>query len=314
MRIQTYNHTTRGSALLISLVILILVTLLTTVFLEVIWTSSKNVQGIEASNASYYRAIWVVEQQLIDPNVSKKTPWNIASLTEGSVWSGTWRSLTVQTGSSIMPAAWFWNSPYDDDYNIISLGAPVQIVIPPLLGTWSNVTFEFRVPNVSSTSWTGIDNAMNSSWIILWTLWYSWASIYASGETQIFKWNDVNAPMTTFSSFSGITNTGSVISVGWFYSSPEYLWNNGSNCNPYNCTLKLSMIRPVRTSWAYPRWLADWRSLPFLEYKINFNGVNVPSQFMTLDASAYAYGFQRTRRIRIPQITTNTALDFAVLQ
>lgn len=35
---------------------------------------------------------------------------------------------------------------------------------------------------------------------------------------------------------------------------------------------------------------------------------------MTLDATAYAYGFQRTRTIRIPQVTTNTALDFAVLQ
>lgn len=35
---------------------------------------------------------------------------------------------------------------------------------------------------------------------------------------------------------------------------------------------------------------------------------------MTLDATAYSYGFQRTQVINIPQITTNTALDFAVLQ
>jgi hypothetical protein len=30
-----------------------------------------------------------------------------------------------------MPEAGKGNSPYDDDYNIISLGNPVQIVIPP---------------------------------------------------------------------------------------------------------------------------------------------------------------------------------------
>ncbi|MFZ2255750.1 MAG: hypothetical protein WAW59_02590 [Patescibacteria group bacterium] len=53
--------------------------------------------------------------------------------------------------------------------------------------------------------------------------------------------------------------------------------------------------------------------MPFLEYKITFN-IPVPSQFMTLEATAYSYGFQRTKTVRIPQITTNTALDFAVLQ
>jgi hypothetical protein len=83
MRIPIYHHSSRGSALLISLIILILVTLLTTVFLEVIWSSSKNVQGIEASNAAYYQALGIVEEQLIDPVVSKKSPWNIREKKEG---------------------------------------------------------------------------------------------------------------------------------------------------------------------------------------------------------------------------------------
>lgn len=65
------------------------------------------------------------------------------------------------------------------------------------------------------------------------------------------------------------------------------------------------MIRNIQTS--------DGRSLPFLEYRIHFDSA-VPSQYMTLDATAWAHGFQRTYTVRIPQITTNTALDFAVLQ
>lgn len=35
---------------------------------------------------------------------------------------------------------------------------------------------------------------------------------------------------------------------------------------------------------------------------------------MIIDASGRVNGYTRTRRILIPQITTNTALDFAVLQ
>ena len=59
--------------------------------------------------------------------------------------------------------------------------------------------------------------------------------------------------------------------------------------------------------------LTDGRSLPFLEYKVEFNAP-IPSQFMTLDAKGYYGGYLRERRIRIPQITANSALDFAVLQ
>ena len=67
------------------------------------------------------------------------------------------------------------------------------------------------------------------------------------------------------------------------------------------------MIRSVKT--------ADGRDLPFLEYKITLVGdASVPSQFMTLDAKGYYGGYLRERQVRIPQITTNTALDFAVLQ
>lgn len=303
--------------MLISLIVMILITLLTTVFLEVIWNSSKNVQGIEASNAAYYQALGIIEEQLIDPEVTKQAPWNIKPASEANP-SGTGRFLTVSTGGTSVPVVNQWNSPYDDDYNIISLGEPVQIVIPGGVD-WNNVNFEFRVPKVSSDSGTWVVATMSNSWVILWTLGYTGASLYASGETQIFRWSDINIlNNNNFSSFSGITNTGSALSVSDFYSNLSYLWTSGAKCNPYNCTLKLSMIRSVMTS-ATPGGTHDWRTLPFLEYRINFDvsgpsSIRVPSQFMTLDASAYAYGFQRTTRVRIPQITTNTALDFAVLQ
>ena len=108
--------------------VLVLVTVLTTVFLEVIWDSSKNVQGIESSNVAYYRATGIIEEQLMDPSVSKSTPWNVSPKIENLVSTG--RSLIVATGSSIMPSSGYGNSPYDSNYNLISLGQPLQIVIP----------------------------------------------------------------------------------------------------------------------------------------------------------------------------------------
>ena len=54
--------------------------------------------------------------------------------------------------------------------------------------------------------------------------------------------------------------------------------------------------------------------MSFLEYKISNLGTVIPSQYMTIHAEGYAYGFLRSRDIQFPQITTNTALDFAVLQ
>ena len=95
------------------------------------------------------------------------------------------------------------------------------------------------------------------------------------------------------------------MTLNTFYTTDGYLGTNGANCGGYSCTLKLSLIRPVP--------LADGRTIPFLEYKITFPK-SVPSQHMILNTKAYSYGFFRSSTIRIPQITTNTALDFAILQ
>ena len=68
------------------------------------------------------------------------------------------------------------------------MGEPVQIVIPNGI-TWSNVFFYFRVPSIpGEASLTGSNSA---SGIILWTFGYSGASLYASGDSDIFKMNDI---------------------------------------------------------------------------------------------------------------------------
>lgn len=238
----------------------------------------------------------------MEDGVSKKTPWAVMNRSQTNTLTG--KILKVLTGSTIMPATGYGNSPYNDDYNLISLGQPVQIVIPNWI-TWTNVSFEFRVPQIWTSS-TGVSTP-TGSWIILWTMWYTWASLYASGESNIFIADNINKYNTGYlSSRAWTTNSGSSLQFTDFYTDASFLGPTGSKCNNYACTLKLSMINSILT--------ADNVTLPFLEYRINFWSVVVPSQYTILDATAYSYGFQRSRVIRIPQVTTNTALDFAVLQ
>jgi hypothetical protein len=274
---------------------------MTTNFLERIWTFNQTSKGIEASNVAYYLAEWLVEQQLIYTGVTKYQPWNIQPFNE-TIGSNTGRALRAITGAFIVPSLWNGNSPFDSNYSIVTLGNPIQLVIPNGLN-WGDVIFDFRVPRIGSGG-IAINPAYNGSGFILWTLGYTGASLFASGETNIFQWVDINIPTSTrFWSFQGISNSGSNLSVGSFYNdiSNEYLGTSGVKCTGLVCTLKLSLIRPVP--------LSDGRVIPFLEYRINFGTGN-----MIIDSEAYSYGFFRSKTVKIPQITTNTALDFAILQ
>ncbi len=82
---EILHHTLRskrGSALLVSMIILILLTITSTVFLEKIWTFSQTSKGIETSNVAYYNALGLIEEQLIYTGVTKYQPWNIQNLTD----------------------------------------------------------------------------------------------------------------------------------------------------------------------------------------------------------------------------------------
>lgn len=209
----------------------------------------------------------------------------------------------------MMPEIGKWNSEFDKDWNIIGMGEPVQIVIPAWLGDWSSVNFYFRVPPIpGELSSTG----SNSTWgIILWTFGYSGASLYASGETNIFNMkDDITGSVRKILNYSWQTNTGSSFRFDNFYGdATSGVGPNGTKCTAsFQCTLKLSMIRPFINNMD-----SSPKTYSFLEYKIEFP-TRIPSQYMIIDSSSSIYGYIRSRQVRIPQITSNTATDFAVLQ
>ncbi len=298
----------KGSALLISLIVLTLVTVMSTVFFEKLFRLSQASEGIENSNIAYYKALWIIETAMNATTVDKFSPWNIQRSSTWGNYYTSWANLEVTTGSSIVPAPWKGNSPYDPDYNIISIGEPVQLVIPNGLNNWGTVFFQFRIPQISATSSTGVAPSWTNSWYILWTFASSGASLFASGEANVFLWSELNNTNQTLATRNGRSNSGSSATLWDFYFAGWFLWNDGAYCVNYQCTLKLSLLRPVPTTNSN-------RTMNFLEYKITFPATaQIPSQYMNLRAEWYTYGFLRQRTFQFPQITTNTALDFAVLQ
>ncbi len=295
----------RGSALIIGLIIAVLLTIMATSFLEKILNLGQTSWGINNSAQAYSLATGLIEEQLMDPLMTKAEPWNIPPASEGSATSDTGRTLVVNTGGVTLPNLGKWNSPFDSDWNIIGMGEPVQIVIPDGIPNWNpDVKFYFRVPKISGQWSTGALASISNSGIILWTFWYSGASLYASGETEIFVGSEIDSGFHYLALKEGFTNTGTASTFQDFYT------NYWSNCVNYQCTLKLSMIRPFLTDDS-----SNPQSFSFLEYRIEFpTGMNIPSQYMIIDSTSYVYGYLRSRQVRIPQITTSTATDFAVLQ
>lgn len=67
---------------MVALIIVILITVMAMTFLEKIIRLSKTTGGIENSAQAYTLATGLIEEQLIDPNMTKKQPWNILNKTE----------------------------------------------------------------------------------------------------------------------------------------------------------------------------------------------------------------------------------------
>lgn len=307
---NTLISSRKGSALIIGLIITVLLTIMTTSFLEKILNLGQTSGWINNSAQAYSLATWLIEEQLMDANMTKESPWNILTKTEGTVTSDTWRTLSANTGGEIIPNFGRWNSSFDSDWNIIGMGEPIQIVIPEWINPtdWlsgGDIKFYFRVPKINGQVWdTGALATIAWSGIILWTFWYSGASLYASGETNIFTLWEIDGGAQYLGWKNWLTNTWISINFQNFYNT---YW---SHCIWYQCTLKLSMIRPFLTNDS-----SNPQSFSFLEYRIEFpSGTAIPSQYMIIDSTSYVYGYLRSRQVRIPQITTSTATDFAVLQ
>lgn len=97
------RHSRRGSALLIGLMVMVLLSVLVTSFLEKALRVGQNSKSIEQSTQAYYYATSQIEKQLAGNENLKKKPWETEPITVGDSDSYSGIILTVHTGSSVIP-------------------------------------------------------------------------------------------------------------------------------------------------------------------------------------------------------------------
>lgn len=291
---------------------MVLLSVLVISFVEKSLRAGKAVKWIEQSTQAYYLATTIIEEKLNNSDL-KKQPWNIATTNSTSVhnlnsYSGS--KLEIAAIWSVIPDPWKWNSPFDKDFNIISLNKPIQLMIPKGITFEQNTKMLFRIPKITSNV---ISSTLNNEGYIYFSLWNSEKVFYLKDKGQLIKSDDIkNSHEGDFNNAISINDQEwffydsrgqkqTSLNLKDFYEASDFdCWNDTN----IKCTLKFSLLKPVQ---------ADNKEYPFLEYKMQFNKA-VPLQFMTLNAMWWEGKYARTRQVEIPQITTNTALDFAVLQ
>lgn len=282
----------KGSALLIGLTVTVLLSILVTGFLEKSLRLGANAKSIEHSVQAYYLATSEIEKKLQDlwPDL-KHHPWKIVP-TARVADSFFGAELSVMIGSRTVPVPGYGNSPFNDDYNIISLNEPVQLAIPDGIN-WADVKLTVKSPILEN---------ITTADMIFWTLGNNTRVMQADPASQGLIsgsefWNEIS--MLARSGIIRNENTSTPLDIWDFYQ------NHLGSCSDYSCVLKLSLLKPVIS--------ASGKNIPFLEYKITFNKT-IPNQYIVADATGYVGNYARVRRVFIPQFFTDTALDFAVLQ
>lgn len=334
-------HSRKWSAILIALIIMTLLSVVIITFLEKSLWLGKNVKSIEQSTQAYYVATTGIERALANTTNLKKQPWKLSGtiLDSASISlynsdnSQPWKSYTGITmnaywESSIIPFQNEWNSPFHKNYNLLTLNSPMQIPLPAGI---TEMKISFRIPDVTSGN---INAGTISNWqnglckgeclkktAIFWSLWNGKDILYGSGSISGWdkKWtitiNDIKNFLDNNSSSSYdiklTERTGYAFDSKWDHSEQTFKVFYDSNCkNNYDCILKLTLVSSI------PAQSSNWKNrqlLPFIEYQVSSNN-DLPLPFTRLRAMGRVDSFARGRSVDVPYFTSNTALDFTVIQ
>jgi len=210
------------------------------------------------------------------------------------IYNSIWDDI-VANGSQV-PLNSTWNSEYDNNFNTLSPGNPIQLEVwDGMVSNWNTVSFNIRVPN--TTWWTSYSLFWWVEPAVNWQL--STPSSTLNSDNTSITANEVNSASTiSLSTRDGVDLDGNTERFRDFYS---------SNCTSWvSCILKLSLVSELVSTTGV--------SLPYLEYQISFWASNVPLRFIQINTSGKSYGFRKDLYIKVPQLTVWEAFDFTVLQ
>ena len=301
--ITSFARDKRWVGLIFALVSVVLLSMIMTVFYEIVIPRARNVKGIEQSNVAAYNAESGIEASLNSFTGSNPVAvvdtWSTTGIY--SVSGSIKRECII--GPCVFPEPWKGNSPTGSWYNIIRPGSPIQI--PIANGTiGSNFRIVFHMPSFSGgTSWDQLKDYQTEPYFI-WTFTTPTKSITSSQGEMINLFD--NNGKKAFEIYTNTTSSG--ISNSW---TTDKLWTfintNQIDCtNNYKCTLKISLIKDLETNTG--------RKIPYLEYQITADNLILPLQYATLTSTGTQGPFSKTVTREVERFTTNEAFDFTVLQ
>lgn len=302
--ITSFARDKRWVGLIFALVSVVLLSMIMTVFYEIVIPRARNVKGIEQSNVAAYNA-----ESGIEASLNSFTGADIVSnINSTGAWynSSGVLSYSCTFGPCTFPETWKWNSPTGSNYNIIRPGSPIQIPI----ATWTitpGFSIVFHMPIFSGSTAYSSEQLKDYSTekYVIWTFTTPSKSITSSqGETLNFWtygtwWLKIEGNTTS----TGITNTWATNIKLW-----DFINANKSECdNTYKCTLKISLIKDLETTTG--------KKIPYLEYQITTTGnLTLPLQYATITSTGSQWPFSKTVTREVERFTTNEAFDFTVLQ
>lgn len=293
----------KWSSLLLAMWLVIVISLLAYTMLEYVIPFSRSIRWIENSSKAYYQANSWIEEGLYKVYL-RNGSWIINNTDEYLSWFSSNTSAEYKTYSSwsLLPPIWEWNSEFDEDWNIISSGLPVQLVV----WNWmlvSDFEIAFRVPNLDDDILSTETLSWGTLEIVNWQLSSNSNSLYASGS--IIKASEILNSDEDFSNASSIMNNDWRLLNWWTETFNNFYTDECDNSGSW-CILKFSVVNKLETSNSI--------SIPYLEWKIDFDTSVVPRRYTKIEAWWKANWYKKWLEVKIAWQTVNEAFDFTVFQ
>lgn len=292
-------------SLLVAIWLVLITTLLAFTILEYMIPFWRNIKWVENSTKAYYLANSWIERWLY---FFSNRVWNqIRNDTSRVYWASS-TDYRFQTTSSwtIIPPPWRWNSDFDNNWNKIWIGDPIQLSI--WYWTITNIDWlaiSFRVPDINNDSINTNDLTTWSTHLINWQL-LSWNNTLNSINTTTFIRSNINWSFISL-------RTRQWVLLDWTAQTFEQFFSI-NNCSVFDteCILKFSVINDL-VSWS--------STLPYLEWRVSFCNwlpIMCPNnwilRYSIIDSQWKSSGFVRDLNVRVPQKTVSEAFDFTVFQ
>lgn len=293
------KHSKKWFSILVAMSLVILFSLIALFILDYMIPFSRNIKWVENASNAYYQANAGIEQVL----------WHHG---ENMVWYQTWNTLSLTPVDfsfdlfaiwTVLPPSWEGNSEYNNDWNILRQGEPIQLEIwDNVINSWSDFKLYVRVPNLDNniSTWeeltgtkavvnwqlTSKNNALNSSWSQLMA-----GSVNASNLSKSLM------DIFDFTWAQWVDLSDIPMNLSPFYANE--CWSGSG------CILKLSVINSLD--------LLSGQKAPYLEWQLDA-WWDIPLRYAVIESSGKSYGFKKDLKIRVPQTTVSEAFDFTIFQ